>query len=83
MCCYQAAKEYLRRGANITIVARTQSKLDDAIKELQVLLPHSSKQRVLAVSVDTGSTQEKVSAALAPAVKAMGSVDVLVNCAGT
>lgn len=79
----EAAKEYLRRGAHVTIVARTKSKLDIAVKELRSLLPDSSNQKVMSVSVDTGSSQEIVSAALAPAVDKMGSVDVLVNCAGT
>lgn len=52
------------------------------MKELKELLPSSSKQKIISVSVDTGSTQEKVTEALAPAVADMGSVDVLVNCAG-
>ena len=52
------------------------------MKELKALLPPGSTQRVISVSVDTGSSQENVSAAFVPAITEMGSVDVLVNCAG-
>ena len=52
------------------------------MKELKATLSPNSSQRVLSVSVDTGSSQEKVTKALAPAVLDMGPVDVLVNCAG-
>ena len=79
---FQAAKEYLRRGANVTIVARTQSKLDIAVKELKGLVPSTSPQKIISISVDTGSSQEKVTKAFEPAVAEMGTVDVLVNCAG-
>jgi NAD(P)-dependent dehydrogenase (short-subunit alcohol dehydrogenase family) len=72
----------LKRGAHVTIVARTKSKLDIAVKELLALLPSDSKQKVISVSVDTGSSQEAVNKAFAPAIAEMGSVDVLVNCAG-
>jgi NAD(P)-dependent dehydrogenase (short-subunit alcohol dehydrogenase family) len=52
------------------------------VKELQGSLPPSSHQKIISISVDTGSTQENVTKAFAPALIEMGSVDVLVNCAG-
>lgn len=67
-------------------MARTQSKLDAALAKLKAIQASTSSppsnQKVISVSVDTGSSQEAVTAALAPAVAELGTVDVLVNCAG-
>jgi 3-dehydrosphinganine reductase len=76
----EVAREYLRLGANVTIMARDAGRLEIAKKDLEKAL--SSKQKVLIVSLDTSKGQEAVDKSLQPAIKELGDVDVLVNCAG-
>ena len=81
------ARECLKLGARVTIVARDQTRLDDAVATLRTSISTSSgKQQqdvVQAVSVDTSAGAQVVNAALETSVKSFGDVDVLVNCAGT
>jgi 3-dehydrosphinganine reductase len=76
-----AAKEYLRRGCNVTIIARNQHRLDNAIECLRPFV--TSAQKINAVSVDCSSSIDAVISALSHVVDDVGDVDVLVNCAGT
>lgn len=75
------AKEYARSGANVTIVARNLSKLQQAQKELQQSCKPGRK--VCIAAVDVGSSLESVVSKLAPAIAEQGEVDVLINNAGT
>lgn len=77
----ETAKIYIRLGANVTIVGRNQSRLDEALMVLRTLC--GPNQSVITVSVDCGSSLEEVSDALAPALSNLGFADVIVNCAGT
>ena len=80
----EAAKEYLKRGANVSLLARNQKKLDAAQASLE-RFKVSSDQKVLVESVDVGklSDEEKVTTKVNALVKMLGPVHVLVNCAGT
>lgn len=77
----EVSREYLRLGANVTIVARDMAKLEAAKKELDKSRK-SETQKVLIVSLDTSKGQEAVDKMLAPAIAELGDVDVLINCAG-
>jgi len=77
----ECAKLYAARGANVTVVARDPAKLAAAVATVSACARPG--RSVLSVSVDTGSSEAAVAAALAPAMAAVGDVDVLVNCAGT
>ena len=79
---FEVAKEYLKLGANVSIMARDRKKLDTAKAEL-IKQSKDAENRVFIVSVDTGSGLKAVEDALVPATNQFGSVDVLVNCAGT
>lgn len=76
------AKELARKGASITIVARTQSKLDAAIKELETLRQSPTQTfRALAFALDSHDASAE---ALAAAAAANGGElpDVVFACAG-
>uniref|UniRef100_A0A7S3ME75 3-dehydrosphinganine reductase n=1 Tax=Spumella elongata TaxID=89044 RepID=A0A7S3ME75_9STRA len=79
----EVAKEYLRLGARVSIMARDAKKLAEAKVELVKGSKEDAENRVFCVSVDTGSGLKAVEHALAPATKLFGDVDVLINCAGT
>ncbi|KAH7882640.1 hypothetical protein F5I97DRAFT_1907035 [Phlebopus sp. FC_14] len=75
------AKLLARKGAHISIIARTQSKLDDALKELETLRVSSTQTfRSFAFSLDT---PEASVAALEAATNAAGQCpDAVFACAG-
>lgn len=77
----ELAKQYLQRGANVSIVARNKDKL----KQAKELLDKECKQgnKILTVSVDIGSSLEGVKDALKGCLNELGEVDVLINNAGT
>ena len=75
-CYTYIAHQYLARGSKVTVVARSQSKLDAVKAALQ-------STDLQTYSVDVGESQEAVVAAFQKIVEAFGEVDVLVNCAGT
>ena len=75
--------QYLRRGSKVTIVARSQSKLDDAKAALQSTGSGGQLLLLQTYSVDVGESQEVVTAAFEKIVQSFGEVDILVNCAGT
>ena len=76
----ECAKNYARKGANVTIVARDKVKLKAAVEELEGCKVEG--RRVMSVSVDTGSSQDTVTHAFAACLRENGAADVLVNCAG-
>lgn len=75
-----AAIQYANAGARVTIVARNQKKLDAALEDIEPIC-EAHGQTASAISCDTGSSFEACQKALC--TKAVGTVDVLVNCAGT
>lgn len=87
----EVAREYIRHGANVTLVARNEAKLVAAVVELQhydeKLVLNGMKvasSKIKHIVLDVSSSQEEVSLAIEEAVKKMGGcVDILVNCAGT
>ena len=74
------AKQYIKQGANITIVARNINKLKDAQKELQALCIDG--QKVVIIALDVSSDVDVCAAKLQPAIDQLGDVCVLVNNAG-
>jgi len=73
---YAIAKTLLLEGMQVVIVARRESLLQDAAKQLQT----ETGKSVLAVSADT-TKQSEVDSMVNAVVKLHGRVDVLVNCA--
>lgn len=77
---FEAAKLCVQQGANVTIVARTKEKLVKAAKELEKL--SSNNQRIQWVSADV-SDFNATKTSLSKVIDDMGSVDVLLSCAGS
>ena len=77
----EIAKQYILKGANITIIARNESKLKEAQSELQKLCKPSQKVNI--TKLDISSTYETVEKSVQAAIKLLGDVSVLVNNAGT
>ena len=69
------AMEFVRRGANVTIIARTQSTLDGAVAELKEQAGQT--QTIRALSVDCTDAQ-----AVVKAIEQVGTPDVMFCCAG-
>lgn len=81
----ELAREYLRKGHSVTIMARDSKKLEEANTELIQSLSAkvaNVSDKLIAVSCDVSSGIESVSNALKASTKAFGDVDILVNCAG-
>lgn len=72
------AKEFIRSGGNVAIVARRQEVLDQAKAEIAA----EGKGKVIAISADIRQTDE-CTRTFNEAVAALGQVDILVNNAGT
>lgn len=70
------AKQFVQRGANVTIIARTQSTLDSACAELKTLV-RTEDQVVRALSVDCTDSK-----AIVNAIDEIGTPDVVFCCAG-
>lgn len=70
------ALQFIERGADVTILARTQATLDAAQKELESVA--TSMQSVKALSVDCTDAE-----AVVQAIAKVGTPDVLFCCAGT
>jgi short-subunit dehydrogenase len=75
------AKEFVKRGSHVTIVARTKSKLEDAVAEISKL-SNSADQKINYVSADM-TDYSAVLSCIAKATQAAGPLDVLVANAGT
>lgn len=76
------SKEYAKRGAHVTIVARNKQKLIDAEKAVRDVCKDRN-QCINTVSVDISGPFDDVVAKLSSAVASAGTADVIVNCAGT
>lgn len=77
------AKEALYRGANVTLIARNQLRLEQAKEEIEQYAIDKQKQKVKIFSVDISKDYENVEAILQKAEEQLGPVDILFNCAGT
>ncbi len=77
----ELAKEYIRLGAHVTIMARDMKRLLLAQEQLRAM--KSPQQKVCVVSVDAAESEAAVVAALQSCVTEIGDVDVLINNAGT
>ncbi|KAG9356111.1 hypothetical protein JZ751_000955 [Albula glossodonta] len=75
------AMECYRQGAFITLVARDESKLVQAKKEVEKCAIND-KQVVLCISVDVSKDYSQVESVIKQAQEKLGPVDMLVNCAG-
>ena len=73
-----AAISLSREGANVAILARTQDKLDSAVKEIQ----KESKGKVIAISTDVRD-ESSVVTSIKKVREELGKIDILVNNAGT
>ena len=83
----ELAKEYRRLGSRVTIVARDKVRLQSALDELLKVIPNKEetdvKVKVMAISIDTSSSQQEVNRGFEKCIEDFGTVDVIVNCAGT
>ena len=73
-----AAISLSKEGANVAILARTQDKLDSAVKEIQ----KESKGKVIAISTDVRE-ESSVVTSIKKVRDELGKIDILVNNAGT
>jgi 3-oxoacyl-[acyl-carrier protein] reductase len=73
------ALEFARSGADVAIVGRTRATLDEAVAAITAEAPSS---KVLGVACDV-SDGAALTAAHASVVEALGTVDIVVNNAGT
>ncbi|KAI8141803.1 hypothetical protein BJV82DRAFT_617585 [Fennellomyces sp. T-0311] len=71
----------IKRGANVTIVARRQSELDKAVEEIEAVKVNAD-QRVVAISADVTSKQDVVRALEEAKVKMGGVPEIVCTCAG-
>ncbi|XP_012672978.1 3-ketodihydrosphingosine reductase [Clupea harengus] len=76
------AIECYKHGAFITLVARDESKLLQAKKEIENFAIND-KQVVLCISVDVSKDYRQVESVIKQAQEKLGPVDMLVNCAGS
>ncbi|XP_022671650.1 3-ketodihydrosphingosine reductase-like [Varroa jacobsoni] len=74
----ELAKEAFRLGARVTLVARNENNLRMAAEAVAI-----DSDKVGYVSVDLSSNISAIKKAIAPAIRAQGDIDVLINCAGT
>jgi len=73
-----AAISLSREGANVAILARTQEKLDNAVKEIE----KDAKGKVMAISTDVRD-EASVNKSINKVRDEFGKIDILVNNAGT
>nr|XP_056710970.1 3-ketodihydrosphingosine reductase [Euleptes europaea] len=76
------AVECFKQGAFITLLARNESRLLEAKKEIEKYAVND-KQVVHCISVDVSKDCANVERVLKQAQEKLGPVDMLVNCAGT
>ncbi|CAM9989484.1 unnamed protein product, partial [Scytosiphon promiscuus] len=76
----EVAKQLVREGAHVTIVARRQGVLDAAMKEVEACRVQPD-QMLQTISVDVGDAAA-VEKAMGEAVAKQGTAQVVANCAG-
>ncbi|XP_061197886.1 3-ketodihydrosphingosine reductase-like isoform X2 [Saccostrea echinata] len=76
------AIEAVRHGANVTIIARNEKRLEEAKQEIESHIKDKSSQ-VFAVSVDITKDADKVKKAVSKAEKDLGPITILINNAGS
>jgi NAD(P)-dependent dehydrogenase (short-subunit alcohol dehydrogenase family) len=74
-----AAQELARRGANLAIVARTQTRADEAVAHIRQAAPDTAVVDVLLADL---ASQASVRTLAAGALDRYGRIDVLINNAG-
>ncbi|XP_071091852.1 3-dehydrosphinganine reductase-like [Haliotis cracherodii] len=77
------AIEVAKRGANISLLARNQIRLQEAKEEVEKYLQDKSNQRIICISADLSKDAATVEKAVRQAEEQLGTVHLLVNCAGT
>ncbi|CAF0924352.1 unnamed protein product [Didymodactylos carnosus] len=75
---YSLVKLLLKQGANVTILARNQQRLDECEKELQPYIIECSG-RLCCLSVDIGSSYDNVEQTIQKACKQQGPITILIN----
>lgn len=76
------AIEVARMGANVTLIARNEEKLQAAKSEVVRNCVHPEQQKVQYFSVDVSGSYEAIEKALDAAEEDLGPIYMLVNCAG-
>ncbi|XP_048756540.1 3-ketodihydrosphingosine reductase-like isoform X2 [Ostrea edulis] len=77
------AIEAVKQGANVTIIARNEKKLEDAKKEIESHIKDRAIQRVFTTSVDITKDADIVKEAVNKAEKELGPITILINNAGS
>ena len=78
-----AAIQAAQKGANVTIVARNEQKLKEAVQEIRAQAINASEQKIQLISTDIAKDGDDFTLKLDQVVREAGPVYVLVNCAGT
>jgi len=77
----EVAVEVAKRGADISLLARSPQKLSEAAEYIKSKVP-GTRCKIIEISVDLSSGYENVERGVAEAVSKLGPVYMLVNCAG-
>lgn len=78
---FEIAKLCVQRGAKVTLMARSQGKLDAAVAELKKLCASEAAANIQSVSSDVGD-KAAVAAAVQKAEEKQGSLDICISAAG-
>ena len=80
----EVAKEFVKIGANVSILARNLAELANAREEiLHCVCPdNEERQKVVAIGVDVTANHDTVAHSVQQAIQSLGPVYILVNCAG-
>ncbi|KRX77643.1 PRKCA-binding protein [Trichinella sp. T6] len=76
------AREAVRQGAHVTVLARQQQLIDTVVFELSELADNSQKQIVKGYQCDMTSDYDKIAQVVHKAEQDVGPIDVLINNVG-
>ncbi|OUC43201.1 3-ketodihydrosphingosine reductase family protein [Trichinella nativa] len=76
------AREAVRQGAHVTVLARQQQLIDTVVFELSELADNSQKQIVKGYQCDMTSDYDKIAQVVHKAERDVGPIDVLINNVG-
>jgi 3-dehydrosphinganine reductase len=77
---FDLAKEYLKRGAQVTIIARNQKKLDQSKQELELLIEAKSlTSQIQTLSVDLSGKYADIEKSFLKAIKTFGKLNASVH----